>query len=1000
MKPNFALSLSVDGIRLLHRSAGGWRVVGDVDLDAEDMAAELAVLRKTATALDPGGLRCKLLVPNSQIRYLTVDTKGLKDDARRAAARAALAGATPYAVDDLAFDISVDGDQTHVAAVARETLAEAEAFAVEHRFHPVSFAAIPHDMPYLGEPFFGPTEAARDLLEDGDVVEPDGIAVVVVGPVTLPKPQETAQAPLPSEPPRPSTPAQVSTPSQSKAATEPQKPAQAPAPTPKPDAPIVAAPPKVTPLADPAPQTPAAPKPESTPVPKPVTPKEKPPAPEAPPSVPESAPMPKDPTPATPPSEVPNPGPAVPSEAPQPQDPAPSVPKTPASTPPAPAEVPPPSEPSQAPTPSEAPMPKDPPAPELSTPMAKTSAKPDQPATTKPSQPATAKPETAAASVPILSRPAKSAPLPVDATPAPPEMPPSVSAAATAAAAAGFASRRHVPGQVSPSLGGARRDAGPSPAPTSNVTGKVAAPDVPIEPDSSSLVPAMPTAAASEPKAGFLSRRKPAKPPLPRHVGGSMTVAVAQAGSEAERMTVFGARRAPSVGGKPRFLGLILTTALLVFLAGVAAWASVFLDNGLNLSRLFGDRAQTRSAEANVVTPTFSAPRISTPAAPDPSEPKVELASLDPNLTEEDGAVLDALRAPVIEPAEPPTEAEMEAKYAVTGIWPQAPVVPPEPAELIEIDDLYLTSIDPVSTTTDAVALPSVDSFASDLALASVTSPVAAGTEFALDARGMVVPTAAGALSPDGYTVVLGRPEIIPPATPTRLEKTPEVSTQTRDALVGLRPRERPGDLAETTERAQLDGLTRNELADLRPNLRPQSLQQAAEEEAEAETAEIAVVTPQETDAAVTAALATPPAIQNATQFAVSASLRPDTRPRNFSRIVKRAQRNAAKAAPEPTQVASAASVAPRVVAPSIPSKTSVAQQATVKNAINLRKVNLIGVYGKPSNRRALVRLSNGRYQKVVVGDRIDGGRVSAIGDGELRYSKGGRNHVLTMPKG
>ena len=88
------------------------------------------------------------------------------------------------------------------------------------------------------------------------------------------------------------------------------------------------------------------------------------------------------------------------------------------------------------------------------------------------------------------------------------------------------------------------------------------------------------------------------------------------------------------------------------------------------------------------------------------------------------------------------------------------------------------------------------------------------------------------------------------------------------------------------------------------------------------------------------------------------------------------------------------------MVTPKIPSKNSVAKQATVKNAINLRQVNLIGVYGKPSSRRALVRLSNGRYKKVVVGDRIDGGKVSAIGDSELRYVKRGRNVVLKMPQG
>ena len=161
------------------------------------------------------------------------------------------------------------------------------------------------------------------------------------------------------------------------------------------------------------------------------------------------------------------------------------------------------------------------------------------------------------------------------------------------------------------------------------------------------------------------------------------------------------------------------------------------------------------------------------------------------------------------------------------------------------------------------------------------------------------------------------------------------------------------------------------------------------------------MVSPADTNEAVAAALSAPEAAEDpfdsATRQAVAASIRPDTRPRNFARIVKRAERSTAN---DEVRVASAAAVAPRTVKPKIPSKTSVAKQATVKNAINLKKVNLIGVYGKPSSRRALVRLSNGRYKKVVVGDRIDGGRVSAIGDSELRYTKRGRNVVLKMPKG
>jgi hypothetical protein len=76
-----------------------------------------------------------------------------------------------------------------------------------------------------------------------------------------------------------------------------------------------------------------------------------------------------------------------------------------------------------------------------------------------------------------------------------------------------------------------------------------------------------------------------------------------------------------------------------------------------------------------------------------------------------------------------------------------------------------------------------------------------------------------------------------------------------------------------------------------------------------------------------------------------------------------------------------------------------VARLATTKNALRLKRTSLIGVYGSPSKRRALVRLANGRYVKVKVGQRVDGGKVAAIGAHELRYVKGGRTIVLKMPK-
>ena len=118
-----------------------------------------------------------------------------------------------------------------------------------------------------------------------------------------------------------------------------------------------------------------------------------------------------------------------------------------------------------------------------------------------------------------------------------------------------------------------------------------------------------------------------------------------------------------------------------------------------------------------------------------------------------------------------------------------------------------------------------------------------------------------------------------------------------------------------------------------------------------------------------------------------SATLRPRSRPTNFETLL---QRSREQATARNTRAAS--------VAPAIPSSASVARQATQNDVLNLRRLNLIGVYGTSSNRRALVRLASGRYVKVKVGDKIDGGRIVAIGQDQLRYQKGSRSTTLRMP--
>jgi hypothetical protein len=170
-----------------------------------------------------------------------------------------------------------------------------------------------------------------------------------------------------------------------------------------------------------------------------------------------------------------------------------------------------------------------------------------------------------------------------------------------------------------------------------------------------------------------------------------------------------------------------------------------------------------------------------------------------------------------------------------------------------------------------------------------------------------------------------------------------------------------------------------------------------------------------------------PDPLAGATRQAVAVARVPDPRPRNFDRVVQRQLDRVARAsqaaaprsqggaarsgaggvgtggltAQEEAEVAGEAEVASSAAAvPSGQTATSVAAAATRTDVIALRDMNLIGVYGQPNARRALVRLGNGRYLRVGVGDQLDGGQVTAIGDYALNYTKRGRTHQLVIPGG
>lgn len=820
MKPNFALTLSFEGLALLHRAYPGWHSVGDVSFDDPDLNGALAALRDRGLALDPAGMTSKLVIPDDQIRYLDFDPGGASGAALEEAVREQLSGATPYAIEDLAYDWSFDAGQVQVAAVARETLDEAEEFAARYGFNPVCFVAMPAQGRFVGEPWFGEAAQSEQHIPAGASLERDCAAIRIIG---------AAPAPSPADEPDPAATAQAEP--QAEPQPEPQTQEQ-----PEPDAAS-------------EPQTEPAPAPEST-------------------------------------------------------------------------------------------------------------QGTDSPAQDAPAPVADEKPAPAFRSV-RASR---------DDDPAP-------ASRRLEGAARGLTTIAPAAGAAPPVTGRPEESARDHGAPDLRAT-----PDDRIHPDESDS-DASSDARADDPAAAFFTQRDAAV--------SSVTAAPPPPADEKQRMTIFGAREAAPVGGKPRYLGLALTAALVLFLVAVAAWASIFTDEGI--SGLFRSKPEPQialvpapedpPAEETVTTDTASDPALQ--PAPEPA-PETDLASRP--APEDSPAQPELAQTPDSELSSD----ELLARYAATGIWQQAPEAPSAPG-LMTLDDFYQTSIDTQVRSSDAVALPAVDALQPDTAPESPADPVAPGTRFVMDERGLVMATPDGAITPQGVLVYAGRPALTPGNIPDRPSGA-SVATALPEAetlrLFSVRPRTRPGDLTEQNERGLLGvgGRSRAELAALRPRTRPEGIAQQQQAAADPPL----IVDTEAVNAALTEAAQEPDPFASATPQAVSYSLKPNMRPGNFEKIVANTRATAQSTPVSATQR----------VAPSAPTATTVARAATEQNAISLRQVNLIGVYGSPSNRRALVRLANGRYEKVQVGDKLDGGQVAAIGESELRYQKRGRNIVLKIPKG
>ena len=1056
MKPSFALTLSNDRVGLLHRTPKGWMPVGDCAFGSPDFDAALEYLRSSALGLSPKGITTKLVIPNSEILYLQIEAPGSDANTRRRQIRTALKDKTPYPVEELVFDSWGKGPMVQVAVVWKGTLDEAEAFADEHRFNPVSFVAIPDDGQFKGEPWFGMTKVASTILSAGEKVERDQDPILLAA-------RELARV----EPVAPAAVAPV-------AVDVPPAPPVAAEPAPAAPAEPPAEPPVEPPAPQPAPETPAPAAPREMPEPAPV---ELPPAPaDLPEPLPAETPLPEPELPEPPPIELPDMPPAIEAAA----RPIPEfhVRK--------PAEAAAPVPPAAAPVEDEAPMAVDvPDEPEPARPAARTA---EPVADDIPAMPAgLGGRRTAPASRPAVAevrRPAEAAVPSGLATRRPAgaadeDLPPEPSPAALAA----FASRRApevAPRPVTPPARGVLSDGPNSFRPPVERPGSVRPAGARLAPDAGQPAASRPAPRSDATVKGLGApvtsptipgAGKPRKVDIPPPAEGTPPPRPTKASSNS-----FGSRPAP-VRGKPKYLGLILTGALLLLIILVGAWSKLVFS-------------QNDTADQPVLATDSGA------AAPDAELTDADLAAMNEAEAEADGQVLESAAAPdaavpaeTTAAAEPATDAAApepaaaEAALPSTGdataadnatlataAAPAAETAAAEPAPDTPIgtaadaaptpstepqDEIFLATTDQPPPTPDPVALPGPAALA-DAAPGFQMPQPAFGTVYQFDANGLLIPTKDGILTPDGVMLIAGQPSKLPPERPAAVSEaaaaaatalaaeaaaaaaaaTPGAiaagvaATPGPDAFIAdpglaeFKPKERPATLtppaAAAGDDASLAPAADSRFASLRPRARSDSAIAAAVEASASTAADASLVT------------------ASASPLAVQVSMKPAARPKDMSRAVEAAvaaavsqpvPEAAPEAAPEPAPEPQLASAEPPPVKPEKPAKPAkaqpepdqgadsepevdtsrdrsptlkgiVAKKATFVNALNLSKTSLIGVYGTPSKRYALVRLSTGRYKKVKVGDSVDGGQVAAISQSELTYRKGGRSYTLSMPKG
>ena len=941
MKPRFALDLTNDAFGLLERAGDVWVRIGRADLSDPDLDQQLASLRHLAEARAPTGFVTKLILPNSQILYLEVDAPGPDRSSRRSQIAAALEGRTPYAVGDLVYDWSRNGRWVRVAVLAKVTLVEAEEFADSHGFRPVAFVAMPENGKFSGEPFFGLTSCADTYLTDGQRLDRDQDPVRLTDAAT-----ETA---IPGVP-QPQSPAAKTPSGLSGAGPEdggvPPAWAQGPGTLPT----------DLTPKTEPA---------------------------------------------ASQISDLGSAAPTVDTALRADDGEAPFI------------------------------AIEDDADPFKSAPVAEP--------TILPSQIAGSDVDTGRSSDTATIATIGVAVVPNITIGALPDLAPEQD---PRAASSGFQSRR-APGptgnegtrmaEVARRLGGL---GGPHAAtsPRVGIRTDAGRPSVAqlksdSKPKSTAPVARVGTALAKAGAAGLAFGQATVS------AGRAQVKGRASAGKGATGSFGAGPPHPTIFGGMPRAAaastgmssGLLAVLALVLSIAALALWSLLFTGAPVDTAgegSVAGEAAPATEPDTKLASDATAEPSV---AAPPPAEAIA---------TAEAGFVSGT------------TSAVSLPDLPAPNLVAVAPRVPPG-ALADSAVALSVARGDAVPPAGSPAAVRPSNAAASDAALPLQPLPQPFGTLLRYDAKGLITPTVDGVVAPDGFTIFAAKPPLIPPARPASVA-APAATTDTAvpaapDALQGKLPRARPAGLVPTPvpggadAAAPADAVTAAiqsaTLAPLaapadprhaarKPQSRPAAIVAAAE--AARENAE--AVADAAASAARAEAEAAEAALNSATKQAVASSRRPSSRPADFAKAVAAARpsqpdpevasvdatavdaalaeaQSQLEPTPEPAAPVEDTQTATRDVdepepetgVPNMATTRTVAKKSTFANAIDLGDINLIGVYGSSANRRALVRMPSGRYVKVQVGDRLDGGKVAAIGDSELSYVKKGKTHILKI---